>query len=145
MHYTSDCVILPLKIRNAADDGDPRDAPSVPSGVADDAPSPDGHQAREPGRPTRSHRPGGQIGAAPRQGSLGPGRGRVPAGPVRQRRGRSVQAVSHVRAIRARAQDLHRAEPGNDGAEGGARAPAEQVRLLAVAEVPARAGVQTDH
>jgi len=56
-----------------------------------------------------------------------------------------VQAGTHVLAIRARAPDLHWAEPGDDGAEAGAGVDAEQVRLRAVAEVLARARVPSHH
>ena len=56
-----------------------------------------------------------------------------------------MQAGPHVLAIWARAPDLHWAEPGDDGAEGGAGAAAEQVCLRAVAEVPACARVPSHH
>jgi hypothetical protein len=80
----------------SADDGDPRNSSPVPSGVADDARSPIGHQDWRAGRSSRDHHPGGQIDAAPRRGRLGPRRRRVPSGQDRQRRGRSVQAGTRL-------------------------------------------------
>ncbi len=130
---------------DAGDDGDPGDASAVPAGVGDDAGGPDGREAWQHRGASRHHRAGAQADAAPGQGSLGRRRRRVPAGPVRERRGGGVQGGAHVRAVRARAQDVHRAEPGNGGAEGGVGQAADKVRLLAVAEVPSLAGVQADH
>ncbi|XP_044373925.1 cytochrome P450 714C3 isoform X1 [Triticum aestivum] len=125
--------------------GGPGDSPAVPSGVIDYARSAEGLQARWARHPTGDSHTDSHRDAAPRQGCLGPGRRRVPPGSVCERRSRGVRAVTHVPAVRARAQSLCRAEPGDDGAEGGARAPADQVGLLTVARVPARAVVPAHH
>nr|TKV98866.1 hypothetical protein SEVIR_8G002525v2 [Setaria viridis]TKV98867.1 hypothetical protein SEVIR_8G002525v2 [Setaria viridis]TKV98868.1 hypothetical protein SEVIR_8G002525v2 [Setaria viridis]TKV98869.1 hypothetical protein SEVIR_8G002525v2 [Setaria viridis]TKV98870.1 hypothetical protein SEVIR_8G002525v2 [Setaria viridis] len=115
------------------DDGGSGDAPAVPAGAVRDAGGPARPAPRRARRPERHRRPGPRGAGAPRPRRLGARPRQVRPEPVRQWRRGSLQAATHVHALRRRRAHLRRAEPRRGGGQGRAGAPAAQVRARAVA------------